>query len=265
VEALRQPVREWKAAADAARVIIQTDHQKDKKKFAEMDRAYLAAEKAFQKVMRGIKPGSHSPAEQLLESITLVAELRRDLAWADGKESNVASLAIGEIAKEERPAIGLEQFIIEMEPFLALREHHRLVTAAHAQMKTAKPEAIGFAELLNARRAIIGMKPLLLGEKLSAAVAQHSEEMVKLNYFAHESPVAENKTPWDRVKNAGFDGGAGGECIYAGGSSPRDAHAGWWYSDGHRLILYSDAGAQGVAKSGNTWTFLTGTFTKFPF
>ncbi len=80
-----------------------------------------------------------------------------------------------------------------------------------------------------------------------------------------ESPVAENKTPWDRVKNAAFEGSGGGECIYAGGQAAQDAHKGWWYSDGHRLILYSEAQAQGIAKFANTWTFLTGNFTKFPF
>ena len=264
VENLRQDFRNWKAASDAARALVKTDHHKDHGKFTEMDRAYQSAEKAFEKVTRGLKLGSNSPAAQLLKSVTVVAQIRRDQKWADGKESDIARLAIGDLAKAETPAIGLEQFVVEMEPFMALREHHRLVTAAHLQMKTAKPEAVQYAELLNARRLIIGMRPLLLGEKLSAACAQHSEEMVTLKYFAHESPVKENKTPWDRVKNAGFEGSGGGECIFAGGSSANDAHTGWWYSDGHRLILYSDAKAQGIARFGNTWTFMTGEFAKFP-
>lgn len=264
IENLRRDFREWKTASDEARTIVQIDHHKDKKKFDEMDRAYQKAEKAFEKVMRGLKLGTNSAAAQVMESVTLVAQIQRDLAWADGKESDIAALPIGALAKAEKPAFGMEEFIVEMEPFIALREYNRLVTAAHAQMKTAKPEAVQYAELLNARRFVIGMRPLLLGEKLSAACAQHSEEMVKLKYFAHESPVLENKTPWDRVKNAGFAGSGGGECIYAGGSSARDAHTGWWYSDGHRLILYSDAKAQGIAKFSNTWTFMTGSFTKFP-
>lgn len=264
IENLRRDFREWKAASDAARTIVQIDHHKDKKKFDEMDRACAKAEKAWEKVVRGLKLGTNSAAAQLMESVTLAAQIRRDLAWADGKESDIAVLAIGELAKAEMPAIGLEQFVVEMEPFIALREYHRCITAAHSMMKSAKPEAVQYAELLNARRFVLGMKPLLLGEKLSAACMQHSEEMVKLKYFAHESPVPENKTPWDRVKNAGFEGTGGGECIYAGGSSARDAHTGWWYSDGHRLILYSDAKAQGIAKFANTWTFMTGSFTKFP-
>ena len=264
VENLRRDFRDWKAAADAARAIVQTDHHKNSAKFAEMDRAYQKAEAAFEKVTRGLKLGGNSEAARLLEATTLVAQIQREQLWADGKPADISVLAIGDLAKAEKPAIGLEQFVVEMEPFLAFREHHRLITAAHAQMKTAKPEAVQFAELLNSRRLIIGMKPLLLGEKLSAACAQHSEEMVTLKYFAHESPVPANKSPWDRVKNAGFEGSGGGECIYAGGSAPRDAHTGWWYSDGHRLILYSEATAQGIAKFGSHWTFMTGNFAKFP-
>lgn len=265
VENVRRDFREWKAASDAARAIVQIDHHKDKKKFDEMDRAFQRAEKALMKIVHGLKLGSNSAAADLIESATLVAQVRRDLAWADGKESDIAVLAIGELAKAEKPSIGLEQFVVELDAFIALRESNRLVTAAHAQMKSAKPEAVQYAELLNARRFVIGMRPLLLGEKLSAACAQHSEEMVKLKYFAHDSPVPANKSPWDRVKNAGFEGSGGGECIFAGGSAARDAHTGWWYSDGHRLILYSEAKAQGIAKFGNTWTFMTGSFTTFPF
>lgn len=264
VESLRRDFLDWKAAADVARALVQTDQLKDRAKFAEMDRACQKAEKAFDKLTRGLKPGGTSEAARLIEGTTLVAQIRREQLWADNKPADISTLAIGDLAKSEKPDIGLEQFVVEMEPFLSLREHHRIVTGAHAQMKTAEPEAVQFAELLNGRRFILGMKPLLLGEKLSAACARHSEEMVKLKYFAHESPVPANKTPWDRVRNAGFEGRGHGECIHAGGSEPREAHTGWWYSDGHRVILYSEATAQGIAKFGRHWTFMTGSFAKFP-
>jgi uncharacterized protein YkwD len=139
------------------------------------------------------------------------------------------------------------------------------VSAAHASARWAKSDQVQFAQLLNSRRAVIGLRPFLLSERLSAACAQHSEEMVKLKYFAHESPVKENKTPWDRAKNAQFEGGAGGECIYAGGPTAQASHTGWWYSDGHRLILYGGGTCQGISRfGGGMWTFLSGTFSKFP-
>ncbi len=257
--------RDWKAAADAARAIVLLDHHKDAKKFAEMDKAFALADRAHKKLSRVTKPGSPAPAVQILDAIQWIAQTHREQNWSEGKDTSTSALAIGDVAKTEGVQIDIEKFTIAMEPFIALREYARIVSAAHAQMRTAKSEAVAYAEILNERRVILGLRPLLLGEKLSAAGAQHSEEMVKLKYFAHESPVAANKSPWDRVRNAAFEGNGGGECIYAGGQSAQDAHKGWWYSDGHRLILYSEAQAQGIAKFGNTWTFLTGNFTKFPF
>ncbi len=256
---------EWKTAADAARAIVLVDHHKDPKKFAEMDKAYALADRAHKKLTRITKPGSPSPAVQFLDAIQWIAQTHREQSWTEGKDAATSTLAIGDVAKSEGVQIYIEKFTIAMEPFIALREYARLISVAHAQMRAAKPEAVAYAEILNERRVILGLRPLLLGEKLSAAGAQHSEEMVKLKYFAHESPVTENKTPWDRVRNAAFEGSGSGECIYAGGQDAQDAHKGWWYSDGHRLILYSEAQAQGIAKFANTWTFLTGNFTKFHF
>ncbi len=257
--------REWKAAAEAARAIILTDHHKNPAKFAEMDKAFAKAQHAHDTLARLTKPGGSTAAAQVADALVLLAESQREKDWGSGKTADAEKLGLGNLIKKEAPAIGIEQFVTEVEPFIELREYARLVSAAHAQMKWAKSEAVIYAELLNARRVIVGLDPLLLAEKLSAACAQHSEEMVKLKYFAHESPVAANKTPWDRVGNAAFDGKGGGECIYAGNGTPQAAHTGWWYSDGHRLILYSEARAQGIAKFATTWTFLTGNFNTFPF
>ncbi len=264
-EDAKRAAQEWKSSAEAARAIILVDHHKNPAKFAEMDKAFAKAQRAHDTLARLTKPGTPTPAAQILDALIFTAESRREKDWGSGKSADAAKLGISDVIKKEAPAIGIEQFVTEVAPFIELREYARLVGAAHAQMKWAKSEAVVYAELLNARRVIAGLQPLLLAEKLTAACAQHSEEMVKLKYFAHESPVAANKTPWDRVSNARFDGTGGGECIYAGNGTPQAAQTGWWYSDGHRLILYSEAQAQGIAKFGTTWTFLTGSFNTFPF
>ena len=84
-----------------------------------------------------------------------------------------------------------------------------------------------------------------------------------MKYFAHESPVAENKTFGDRAKNANFDGFASGECIFAGSHSADAAYGAWWGSDGHRFIMYMEgANTMGVGCGGTeTWTFNTGSKT----
>ncbi len=62
----------------------------------------------------------------------------------------------------------------------------------------------------NLERAKIGLKPLLLEPRLSAAARLHALEMAQKNYFAHTSPTPNLRTPTDRVNKAGsLDWGAG--------------------------------------------------------
>lgn len=261
--ALLKDLSTWQAAADAARALAQTDHHKDQKKNAEMDRAFADAEKAHKSLTRALKP--QSPAGQFLDSLQWVAEIRRDQAFAAGKSADAATLPMTAVLEVEGAADPIKALVRSLEPFIAQHELHRLATAAHAQMKWARPEQVQYAEILNERRVILNLRPFLLAEKLSAASAGHSEEMVKLKYFAHESPTPANKGFGDRIRNAAFEGNGSGECIYAGGSSAAAAHTAWWYSDGHRLILYATGPtAQGIARHASTWTFLTGSFTAFP-
>ncbi len=263
-EAIRKMSEEYRTLAEAARVIVLIDHHKDKQKFAEMDKAFAAAEKAYDKLSRALKPGASTPAAQLLDSLVWAAEVRRDLEFCEGKSNDVSKLPIMDVLVTEQAAEPMKTFVAEVAPFLELREFYRLVSTAHGAAKWPKADLVQYAQILNSRRVVLRLRPFQLSEKLSDACLQHSEEMVKLKYFAHESPVPENKTPWDRVKNAKFEGNGGGECIYNGSPAASGAHTGWWYSDGHRLILYGGGNAQGIARFGGMWTFMSGSFTKFP-
>jgi len=116
-----------------------------------------------------------------------------------------------------------------------------------------------FASLLNKERVVCGLPPLMLEEKLSDASRGHSEDMARLGFFAHESPVADKKSPWDRAKLAGFQGNAGGENIYMGSTSHSAAYDGWFGSDGHRFIMFSSGpNVIGVGIAGTRWTLMTG-------
>ena len=263
IAALTKDYQAYVPLAEAAKVLVQTDHHKDQKKFAEMDRAYAEAEKAHKKLERALKP--QSPAGQFIHALQWAAEIRRDQDFAASKSADLATLPMTAVLEVEGAPAEIKVLVKDLEPYIARRELLRVSNAAHAQMKWARPEQVQYAEILNERRVVLGLRPLLLAEKLSAACAGHSEEMVKMKYFAHESPVPANKGFGDRVRNAKFEGHGSGECIYAGGSSAASAHTGWWYSDGHRLILYANGPtAQGIAKFATTWTFLTGSFTTFP-
>lgn len=116
-----------------------------------------------------------------------------------------------------------------------------------------------FATVLNLERTVIGLRPLRIEEKLSAAAEGHSSDMASGGFFAHESPVPNKKTPWDRAKLAQFDGNASGENIFMGSTDPNSAYGGWFGSDGHRFIMFSEGpNCCGVGVSGVHWTFMTG-------
>ena len=83
----------------------------------------------------------------------------------------------------------------------------------------------------NRRRMVLGLNPLAIDMKLVACSRDHSSDMIKHNFFAHDSPVEGKKTPWDRAKNFGTS--ASGENIAAGYANGLAVTVGWWRSPGH--------------------------------
>ncbi len=134
---------------------------------------------------------------------------------------------------------------------------------AHAALgRWASGSMREFANLLNQERALLGLPPRVLEEKLSDACQGHSSDMAKLGFFAHESPVPDKKSPWDRARLAGFAGDGTGENIFMGSTNHAAAYEGWFGSDGHRFIMFGGGDTLGVGISGIHWTMMTGNARK---
>ncbi|MBI5831820.1 MAG: CAP domain-containing protein [Armatimonadetes bacterium] len=116
-------------------------------------------------------------------------------------------------------------------------------------------------ELINGHRAKAKLKPLEVVDQLRTAARQHSAEMLREQYFAHESPHAGWKNPADRAYRAGYWEAYVGEnvIIY---TSTADADLsklaevmvnganGWMNSPGHRAnILSTDYTETGIGVS----------------
>ena len=86
-------------------------------------------------------------------------------------------------------------------------------------------------ELVNDERANVGLPALQWDERLVPVARAHSEEMFKLKYFSHTSPVA--GSPFDRLKAAGITYTRAGENL-AYAQSVTIAHRGLMESQGHR-------------------------------
>jgi uncharacterized protein YkwD len=97
---------------------------------------------------------------------------------------------------------------------------------------------------LNAERDRYGLAPLKLNRKLSEAARRHARDMVRRDYFAHDS--LGGGTFVDRIKRSGYLRGAHrwtvGENLAWGShkrSAPRAITEMWMNSAGHRANILS--------------------------
>jgi uncharacterized protein YkwD len=86
--------------------------------------------------------------------------------------------------------------------------------------------------LTNQERAKSGCGPLRMNSALTKAAEAHAADMVDEHFFAHDS--LDGRSPFDRMKAAGFKGGAMAENIAVGYSSAAAVVKGWMNSPGHR-------------------------------
>jgi hypothetical protein len=104
----------------------------------------------------------------------------------------------------------------------------------------------------NVERAKDNEPALALNPQLAAAAQAKAEDMVKADYWAHNSP--EGKTPWSFINASGYQYQTAGENLAYGFSSAGDSVAGWMNSPEHRANIldntYRDVGF-GVASSPN--------------
>jgi uncharacterized protein YkwD len=96
--------------------------------------------------------------------------------------------------------------------------------------------------LINAERAERGMRPLKLSRRLSRAARGHAGDMVRRNYFSHDSLSGSSFV--DRIRHTGYLSGRGawivGENLAWGGgdrSSPESIVRAWMDSPGHRANI----------------------------
>lgn len=117
------------------------------------------------------------------------------------------------------------------------------------------------ARLVNAERAKNGQPPLRLNWELSRVARYKSNDFVKKNYFAHQSPTY--GSPFDMMKNFGIKFTAAGENIAKGQNSPSAVMSSWMNSPGHRGNILSSAYNQigvGVAKDSKGLLYWTQMF-----
>lgn len=118
---------------------------------------------------------------------------------------------------------------------------------------TATRGEIAQVRITNDYRIMMGRWAVRLYERLTLASHGHCEDMSRLGFFSHTSPVPGKRTPYDRIVRTGMQPSGASENI-AINSGPLGAHNGWVHSPGHhRNILGRSWRLMGPGNVGRYW------------
>ena len=99
-------------------------------------------------------------------------------------------------------------------------------------MTAAEAEVL---RLVNAQRSAHGCGALASNAVLLAVARAHSADMATKGYFDHTSP--DGRSPFDRMRAAGYRGNLMGENIAAGQRTAAAVMTAWMNSPGHRANI----------------------------
>lgn len=125
----------------------------------------------------------------------------------------------------------------------------------------ASSDAREVLRLTNIERANAGCPALTWNSRLATAAQRHSADMAANNYFEHTSQ--DGRSPFQRMKDAGYSYSAAAENIAAGQRSPASVMGSWMNSAGHRANILNcglkELGV-GVATGGSYGIYWTQNF-----
>ncbi|MEZ6036959.1 MAG: CAP domain-containing protein [Planctomycetota bacterium] len=234
-------------------------------KFAEYNKVQAEVDErvaAVRALWEGNKTKLRVPAE-------LAGQLR-DLDWLLQKLVQLDALPHGESFASALASVGWARGLpagdtVDLQGFCRdraeaeERQQWRRVEAFNAAI--AAELSVAQRELLrhtNEYRAIFGHRPLAGTPSICAAAQGHADEMSKLGYFAHMSPVPEHKTPIDRMRKAGYQYGVSENIALCDGAMA--AVGAWRRSSGHhRNMLEARHRELGAGGNGRYWVQNFGT------
>lgn len=116
----------------------------------------------------------------------------------------------------------------------------------------------------NAYRKMFGRRAVAWNPKIQAAAEMHSDYMANTGDFGHfEQGDPERRSPFDRMRLAGYKNGVSENC-HMGSGSAEGAHDGWCHSSGHhRNLLMPGHREMASALTSSYWTQNFGTGRSF--
>jgi uncharacterized protein YkwD len=113
----------------------------------------------------------------------------------------------------------------------------------HSAAPPAPPAPSGFAgqviDLVNQERAKAGCPALVVNDVLAQVAQAHAQDMADHDFFDHTG--SDGRTPFQRMRDAGYNYSVAAENILAGATTPAEAVAIWMESPSHRANILNCA------------------------
>jgi len=251
IEALQQTIMSTVGRADLTKEIVV---EKADPALKELQRKMLVTPEAVLAEAETLK--------KMRDELTALARFAQRLA--DAQPAPTAKAAAAPAAKDGATATTptFEETLATDEQVAALmviaaddRARKVLLDNLPLELKIQPEEARGI-RFFNQVRLLAGLRPCAIDTRLCEAARDHAKDMVEKKFFAHESPVAGKKTPWDRAKNFGTTAGA--ENIAAGAAAGQATIMQWWHSPGHLKNMMGSHNRVGLGNFKTTWTQMLG-------
>ena len=97
------------------------------------------------------------------------------------------------------------------------------------------PEEQETVDLINSRRAVLGLPTLRVDIPLVMAARRHSNDIGPRGLCQHTG--TDGSSPWDRIAQAGYAGQGRGEVVGCNYDTPAAVVQSWWNSPGHYAVL----------------------------
>ncbi|MCX5685710.1 MAG: CAP domain-containing protein, partial [Planctomycetota bacterium] len=255
IEALRQTIKSTVALADLTKEVV-------------VEKADPALKQLEEKML--VTPDAvladAEPLKKMRDELTVLAQFAQRLTDAlpppAPKTGAPPAAKDGSAAAPPAPTPKFEEALATDEEVATLmviaaddKARKVLLDNVPLELKIQPEEAKGI-RFFNQVRLLAGLGPCAIDTRLCDAGRDHAKDMVEKSFFAHESPVAGKKTPWDRAKN--FGASANAENIANGASSGAATIMQWWHSPGHLKNMMGSHNRVGLGNFKTTWTQMLG-------
>ncbi len=259
-----EKVREAYAALEQTReqaLALIFDEQKYFYPYRDRMREYAPVQQQVDKLVAAVrdawaskasaKPRADSSMEKLLAEVD---DLRTEIEFLGG-----SAISLVERADKVRRYLGRDLTVhnfFETPADLELHEYNARVMKENDGVKGPTDPEREQVRITNEYRMLFGhRRALRIDARLVESARGHSDDMARLGFFDHFSPVPGKRGPDDRVRLAGYPAAGCSENIAMAGGSPESAHTGWIHSSGHHRNLLSPAWVEmGSGLSGRLWT-----------